>query len=268
MNKITWIAGMPRSGTNWIGQIFASHPGVRYKLCPLFSYDFKNSLDDHSSSDEWVRLLQATYDTRSDYLDQEYLRRETLVPQFPLRESHPEMLAIKSTRFHHLLPRLLEHVPAAHVVGIIRDPRAAIHSWLSNPLEFPAKASPENEWRTGHCRKTGIGEYWGFDDWKKVCTLYIELAERHPDRVHLIRYEDWVIDPLPRVRETFAAVGLELHPQTETFLRESRSIHRDHPRAVFKHPGVVSRWAGELDPSISAEIESDLRGTRLASFLS
>lgn len=267
MNRVTWIAGMPRSGTNWIGQIYASHPDVRYKLCPLFSYDFKNALDENSTAGEWNQLLQATYDTRSEYLDQDYLRRETLVPSFPLRNAQPGMLAIKSTRFHHLLPKLLEHVAQAHVLAIVRDPRAAIHSWLSNPLEFPAGADPATEWRSGACRKTDAGEYWGFDDWKRVTTLYLELARKLPGRFHLARYEEWVDSPLQHATAAFAATGLDLHPQTEEFLRHSRATHHSHPRAVFKHPEVAKRWIRELAPDIAAEIEADLHGTELETFL-
>ncbi|MCV2216442.1 sulfotransferase family protein [Thauera sp. Sel9] len=267
MNKIIWIAGMPRSGTNWIGQIFASHPSVRYKLCPLFSYDFKDALDEHSNAAEWTTLLQATYDTRSEYLDQEYLRRDTLVPCFAEREAAPPVLAIKSTRYHHLLPRLLELVPHAQVVGIVRDPRAAIHSWLSNPLEFPADADPATEWRSGRCRKTAIGEYWGFDDWKTVATLYLDLARRHPGRFHLVQYEQWVQAPLACVSRSFDALELDLHPQTEAFLRESQSRHTEHPRAVFKHPSVASRWTETLAPAIAQTIAAELEGTPLAGFL-
>lgn len=268
MNKVIWIAGMPRSGTNWIGQIFASHPSVRYKLCPLFSYDFKNALNEHSNAAEWAALLQGTYDTRSEYLDQEYLRRDTLVPRFAEREDAPPVLAIKSTRYHHLLPRLLELVPGAQVVGIVRDPRAAIHSWLTNPLEFPADADPAVEWRSGRCRKTAVGEYWGFDDWKQVTTLYLDLARCYPERFHLVHYERWVENPLDKVGRTFAALGLDLHPQTANFLHESQSDHKDHPRAVFKHPSVASRWMKTLDPAIGEAIVAELEGTPLAAFLS
>lgn len=267
MNKVIWIAGMPRSGTNWIGQIFASHPSVRYKLCPLFSYDFKHALNEHSSADDWTALLKATYDTRSEYLDQEYLRRETLVPNFTQHEAKPPVLAIKSTRYHHLLPHLLELVPYAQVLGIVRDPRAAIHSWLTNPLEFPPEAIPAAEWRTGRCRKTAIGEYWGFEDWKHVTTLYLDLARRHPGRFHLAHYEQWVENPLTNAARIFSNLGLALHSQTETFLHASHSDHNDHPRAVFKHPNVASRWKKELDPTIGKIITDELEGTPLASFL-
>lgn len=268
MKNIVWIAGMPRSGTNWIGQIFASHPSVRYKLCPLFSYEFKNALDEHSSAAAWSALLQATYDTRSDYLDQDYLRRDALIPDFPEREDAPPLLAIKSTRYHHLLPCLLDLVSNAQVIGIVRDPRATIHSWLANPLEFPANADPNAEWRSGNCRKTAVGEYWGFDDWKAVTSLYLDLARRYPKRFHLARYEQWVQTPAAYTARMLEALGLTLHPQTETFLQASRVEHSSHPRAVFKHPSVTTRWAGKLDPTISAAIVAELEGTPLASFLS
>ncbi|AMO35708.1 sulfotransferase [Thauera humireducens] len=268
MQKIVWIAGMPRSGTNWIGQIFASHPSVRYKLCPLFSYEFKNALNEHSTADEWSALLQDTYDTRSEYLDQDYLRRDALVPHFPERDATPSILAIKSTRYHHLLPHLLDLVPNAHVIGIVRDPRAAIHSWLSNPLEFPAGADPSTEWRSGRCRKTAPGEYWGFEDWKAVALLYLNLAQRYPNRFHLAHYEKWVCTPIACTTSVLDTLGLTLHSQTETFLRESQVEHKDHPRAVFKHPSVTSRWTASLDPAISTAIVAELEGTPLASFLS
>lgn len=268
MKTVVWIAGMPRSGTNWIGQIFASHPTVRYKLCPLFSYDFKDALDEHSTAAEWSALLQATYDTTSEYLDQDYLRRDALVPRFSKREETPSILAIKSTRYHHLLPHLLERVPYAQIVGIVRDPRAAIHSWLTNPLEFPPDADPAHEWRSGRCRKTAVGEYWGFDDWKYVAGLYLGLAHRFPGRFHLVRYENWVKAPLACVPPLFAALGLTFHPQTERFLSASRQDHNDHPRAVFKHPSVASRWINALDPAIDSAIVAELEGTPLASFLS
>lgn len=268
MNRVIWVAGMPRSGTNWIGQIFASNPDVRFKLCPLFSYDFKNALDERSDADAWHRLLEATYSTHSDYLDQEYLRKEALVPNFAQRNPQPSTLTIKSTRFHHLLPRLLELVPTANVVGIVRDPRAAIHSWLTNPLEFPSGADPRTEWKSGHCRKTAPGEYWGFDDWRNVANLFLDLQSTYADRFHLLEYERCVEDPTACIKGLFPALGLDVHAQTETFLVQSRTEHKDHPRAVFKHPGVSTRWKSELDPDISAEIVGALRGTRLASFLS
>ncbi len=149
--NVVWITGMPRSGTNWLSQIFASHPDVRLKLCPLFSYEFKNALDEKSSALMWRTLLKNVYHTESEYLDQEYLRREGHVPTFEQKNERPSMLVIKSTRFHNLTPGLLKKCPEIKWVGIVRNPCASIYSWISNPLEFPNSADPYTDWRTD-CR--------------------------------------------------------------------------------------------------------------------
>ena len=106
--KIGWISGMPRSGTTWLSQILASSPDVRLKFCPLFSYEFKNALNENSSAEDWKNLFADVYRTKSDYLDQEYLRKEGLVPSFQDKRESPGHLIIKSTRFHNLIPHILK----------------------------------------------------------------------------------------------------------------------------------------------------------------
>lgn len=80
--NIVWLAEMLCSGRNWLPQIFASHPDVRLKFFPLYSYEFKNALDENSSAKEWREILKQVYYKKSDYLDQEYLRRDGCVPTF------------------------------------------------------------------------------------------------------------------------------------------------------------------------------------------
>lgn len=266
-NNVIWITGMPRSGTNWFAQIFASHPEVRLKLCPLFSYEFKNALDEHSGAAEWRALLRQVYDTSSHYMDQESPRRDGLVPTFSERAALPSTLAIKSNRFHHLTEGLLAKCPEIRFVGIIRNPCATIHSWLDNPHEFPAGADPMREWRSGACRKQGSGEFWGFDDWKWVSSLFLRLAENHPDRFFLARHETFVVDPENQTRQLFAKLGLDFPTQTQQFLRASHERHEQHARAVFKNPSTLHRWQRDLPRHIVAEIEHELAGTPLARFL-
>lgn len=265
--SVIWLTGMPRSGTNWFGQILASHPEVRLKLCPLFAYEFKNALNERSTAEEWRVLLRQVYVTRGEYLDQEYLRREGLVPDFKERSENPGVLAIKSTRQHHLTEGLIEKCPEIKWIGLIRNPAAAIHSWLTNPYEFPKGANPATEWRTGQCRKNGVGEFWGFDDWKRVSALFIELEKRHPDRFRVGRYESFVQSAEASTRALFDWLGLDHAGQTLDFVRASQKTHAGHPRAVFKSPANAERWRAQLEPAIVAAIESELAGTPLARFL-
>lgn len=237
------------------------------KFCPLFSYEFKNLLDENSPAEQWRDLFRKVYLTRSDYLDQEYLRRNGNVPVFPERSTDPLVLAIKSNRFHHLTPGLIEKCPEIRWIALVRNPCAAIHSWLTNPLEFPAGADPALEWRTGSCRKQQPGEFWGFEDWKTVTSMFLDLEQRFPDRLRIFRYEAFVRGAEVQTRRMFSWLGLELPEQTREFLHLSQTAHVDHRRAVFKDPATTERWRRDLDPVIRTAIERELAGGDLSAFM-
>ncbi|MEZ6014265.1 MAG: sulfotransferase [Planctomycetota bacterium] len=272
--SVLWLTGMPRSGTNWVSQILASSPAVRMKFCPLFSYEFKNRLDARSSAAEWAQLLAEVYETRSDYLDQEYLRKDGLVPSFVERLAAPPVLGIKSTRFHDLAEGLLEKVPKLRFIALVRNPAAVVHSWLTNPHEFPRDADPRAEWRSGACRNRGadgrraVGEFWGFEDWKETTRRYLRLEREAPMRVRVLHYEALVDQPEPVTRDLFAWAGLPFTGQTAAFLAASTKGSDSHKRSVFKSSDVADRWVHEIDPFILRAIEEDLDGDPLCRFLS
>lgn len=265
--KLGWISGMPRSGTTWLSQIFASCVDVRMKFCPLFSYEFKNLLDENSSSIQWEKLFSDVYQTKSEYLDQEYLRKKGLVPVFKEKNDYPGHLFIKSTRFHNLVPYILKLNSEIRFIHIVRNPCACIYSWLSNPFEFPKNADPINEWRTGQCRKNGPGEFWGFNDWMLVNRQALKLSKKYPNRYKIIRYEDLVHDPIRLTKRLFQFFELPYSKQTRNFLKLSHSRHDKHRRSVFKDPKTTGRWQELLDPTIAEACVNDVIGTDLEKFL-
>lgn len=264
---VIWLSGMPRSGSTWLSQIFASSPEVCLKFCPLFSYEFKNKLDETATGNEWQQLFHDTYHQPSEYLDQEYLRKKGLVPTFELRDTDPRNLVIKSTRFHNLIPSILSLHSSIQFVHLVRDPRASIHSWLTNPYEFPKGADPISEWRTGACRKTGPGEYWGFEDWKFVNSQALELQAQYPNRFRIVQYEDLTADLKLGVQRVFDFCGLPYHHQTETFLTASRSTHFENKRSVFKKPMSQQGWTGKLDHGVAEACLREIQNTQLERFL-
>jgi hypothetical protein len=265
--NVTWISGMPRSGTTWLSQIFASSPEVRLKFCPLFSYEFKNALDEKSSGDEWKQLFWDVYNTKSEFLDQDYLRKKGLVPTFEDKLDKPNHLVIKSTRFHNLLPRILERTDNVRFIHIVRHPCDCINSWLRNPHEFPNGADPLAEWRTGNCRKTGPGEFWGFDDWKVVNWQALNLRKRYPGRFMILRYEDIVGDTTSQIKQLFEELGLTYGEQTDRFIRLASSKHDDNKRSVFKKASIQSKWLSELPQSIINSCIDEVKGTELEQFI-
>lgn len=266
-NNLIIVIGMPRSGTSWLGQIIDSSPQVRFRLSPLFSYAFKNAVDEHSSKEEYKRVFQGAYQTRDAFMCRTKERENGTYPVFEWKEDDPEFLAIKMTRFHNLLPRMLELFENLKTVSLVRHPCGAIHSWLTTPEEFPQGADPMQEWRTGRCRKTGPEEFWGFEDWKTVTRLHMDLEQKFPDRFIILQYETLVDHPIRETRKLFTFLGLKYAEQTESFLKSSHQRHERGPYAVFKNPSVKDRWKKELSPVIRGTIIDEVEGTDLGRFL-
>ena len=268
--QVVSIHGVPRSGTSWLGQVFASHPDVAYRLQPLFAYRFKDRLHADSSPDEVIQFLQELYAVRDDpfILDEE---RKAALADFWARAQkspHPSFLVMKMVRYHHLIPLFLESAPGIRIIGIVRHPCAVINSWLQAPKEFRPGWDPLEEWRDAPKKNAGrIEEYNGFEKWKEVATMFLDLERTHPRQFRLVRYEDIIARPEAQIAALFDFVGLTLPPQTREFIRLSRSGHDPDPYAVLKRPDRAARWRQELDPRIARAILDDVQGTPLERFL-
>lgn len=266
--KIIYILGMPRSGTSWLSQIFDSSPETQLRLAPLFSYAFKNRVSEYSSQAEWAAFFHDVYLSDDAFISQENQRRLGQYPTFPIKALNPPFMVIKDTRNHKLTPIVLEKFSDVTVVAIIRNPCGVINSWLKSSREFPGFADPMQEWKTGNCRKTSHGEYWGFDDWIEVTKLYMRLAKEHPNRVLITRYEDMIDSPHIETQRLFEFAGIACTEQTEDFLKQCHSRHDNDDYSVFKDRGVKNSWRTELDSTIIAAIHAELAGTELDVFLS
>ncbi len=258
---------MPRSGTNWLCQIFDSNERVIFKMAPLFSYSFKNAVNNNSTQQEWSDLFEGVYNSMDEFINQVKKRTSGDFPVFHGKVKPPEFLVIKDTRNHHLTGKILDFFPSIKIIHIVRNPCGAIYSWLSAANEFPSTADPMKEWRTGACRKTDESEFWGFDDWKLLTLQYTELEKTHPNQVKVISYENLVTDALTTTSRIFEFAGLKMSEQTEKFLIESQSRHSDIYNAVFKDKSVKDKWRSHLKAEVIEEIYKDLKGTILEKYL-
>jgi len=258
---------MPRSGTSWLGQIIDSSPQVRYRLSPLFSYKYKNMVDELSSKSEYEKMFQGAYEAEDTFMNRSEEREMGYYPKFDQKDSDPVFLAIKMTRFHNLIDRMVKLFDNIKFVSIVRHPCGAIHSWLTTPSEFPHNANPMNEWRFGNCRKTGPEEFWGFEDWKKVTHLHMKLEREIPDRFKILQYEYLVLNPYHQIRNIFDFIGLSYTAQTQQFIKMSQHRHDENPYSVFKDPSVKDRWVDELDIMIKTTIIQETENTDLKRFL-
>lgn len=199
------------------------------------------------------------------------IRKETgEYPVFKEKRSQPSFLVIKDTRYHNLTTHILELLPEVKIVFLIRNPCAAIYSWLNAPREFPPTDDPLQYWRNGLNRKTGPEEFWGFDDWVKLAEMYTSLQKRYPNRIFLQRFEDLVRESMKETKVLFQFTGLGKVPnQVDEFLSKSHSVHSQNEYSVYKdREKVMQKWKMNLPGVIQKEIEEHLVGTKLAKYLS
>ena len=267
IKRVIAIFGMPRSGTSFLGQIIDSCPNVAYRLEPIFSYKLKNIVDENSTKEQYQDFfLQAFESDDDEFMNQVEKRQKGYYPTF--NKDKIDILAFKTTRFHQILPTLLEHFnqDELKVISLVRHPAGAICSWINHPNEFPEGCDYKQEWRSGQCRKTAKEEFWGFEDWKKVMGQHIDLESQYKN-FRIFQYEDVVRNIEQETREMFDFAELPFTEQTRKFLLDSQNKNIDDPYAVYKNKNVVSKWKNNLDVSIQNEIINDIEGTPLERFL-
>lgn len=265
INKIVWVGGVARSGTSWLGQIFNSSPDIKYRFQPLFSYEFKNWVNEDSTKEEFEYFLQELFKTKTDFLIQKDKINSRKYPIFK-KNSKRSCLVFKENRYQTVIEPMMRKIGELFLVGIIRNPCAVLNSWMKNEKEFPKGSKPLKEWRFGNCKNKGNEDYFGYYKWKEVANLYLDLKNKWPKRVYLVRYEDLVDSPLNIVKDIFEFLDLSFRDQSINFIKKSTSIKQEDYYSVYKDSSVKDKWRKDLNKFIISEIEKDLKNTRLEQF--
>lgn len=264
--QVIYIAGVARSGTSWLGQIFNSAPEVNFKFQPLFAYEFKNRVNEDSSAMDFINLFNDMTNENSIFLNQQDKLSTKEYPTF-VKEKNYSHLVFKENRYQNIIEPMMRKNKSLKLIGIIRNPNACLNSWMKLPKEFPEGSDPLKEWRYGDCKNNGHEDFFGYYKWKEVSNLYLDLKDKWPDRVYIISYEELVRNPIDKTKEIFSFCNIKYTVQTKQFLEDCTTKHMDSPYAVFKNNSVANKWKKEFDPYITNEIKCDLAGTRLEQFL-
>ncbi len=261
------IQSVPRSGSSWLGQIFKSAPQVAFRYQPLFSYAFKGRLDPASSRPESLRFFQDLLHTGDPFVLQKDSGIHPDYPQFA-EHSHVSHLVMKEVRYHHILPNLMAKLPELKVIGLVRHPCAVIDSWIHAPREFKPEWNVATQWRSGALKNQSRPEdFYGFDKWKEVAQLFLDLAEEHPGQMLLVRYADLNSDAIGITKDIFEKCGLPFGPATGEFIHASQSKDVDDTYSVYRKTRPDNGWKNRLAPEITREILQDLVGSPLEYFL-
>ncbi len=134
----------------------------------------------------------------------------------------------------------------AAYVFILRDPRDIWRSHIENDFGRTAEAVA--------------------DTWTGYLRAFERFAERHPERTHLVRYEDLVASPTERLDELCAAIGLPGASSMDRFDRSKASVlaaatpTRRTCRRTSSPPASAGSARSSARPDLEAIESTCLRG--------
>ena len=265
--NIIGIQGVPRSGTSWLAQIFNSHPDVNFKFQPLFSYAFKDYLNEHSSAAEVKRFFKEIAASDDYFLN---LRDPVIhqnYPDFDKNDTY-STLVFKQIRYHYLIENMLGKNPVVKFVFTIRNPLAVMNSWIHTAMEFKPDWSLDEEWRNAEKKNQNrIEEYFGYNKWKEAVNIFLDLNIKYPKRTKIVIYNDLLLNTELTVNELFTFSGLSFDDQTRKFIKESKKRNDADPNSVYKKKTNDDAWKRNIPEHIIEAVYEDLANDRLRVYL-
>jgi hypothetical protein len=267
MQKVA-IHSVPRSGSTWLGNIFSSHPNVKFSYQPLFSYAFKGYLTSRSSKIQINNFFEKIVYSDDHFINQNEDKSKGIVPIFQNKNTCTHSV-YKEVRYHYILDNMLKRCEDVKVIFLIRNPLSVLKSWFDAPREFRSERGWvfEDEWFFAQKKNLSKAEeYNGYAKWKEVAQLFLKLNKVYPNQTCLISYSELLNEPTQTTKQLFDFVGLELTQQTLDFLKLSTTTHNDDAYSVFKKKNSDTNW-NTLPKHIIDYITEDLKNTELEIYL-
>ena len=234
--KVIGIQGVPRSGTSWLAQIFNSHPDVKLKFQPLFSYALKNEIDDNASDQEINNFYNNMWNNNTDlFLN---FKDPIIHKNYPVfhKNTTQKYLVFKQVHHHYVINNLLKKDQKIKFILLIRNPLAVMSSWKNAPKEFRPEWNFSEEWQFAKLKNNNMREnYFGYKKWCDVASLFFQLKTEYPDRVYVLNYSDLLTNTIKEIENIFDFSGIgKPNSQTIEFINKSKSINHLDPNSVYK----------------------------------
>ena len=263
MGNIVWLASYPKSGTTWLRAFL--HNFLRPTDRP---YDI-NRLTDFSES-ECDAQLYRHYDSRpaSTYSIADVQRLRPKVHR-DLTKAFPDLVFVKT----HNAVLMVEGMPlltpqfTAGSIYIVRDPRAVA---LSYSHHFGRPVDEVIDFMANDGAATGNDDRHVFERLGSWSTHVQSWTQQPNPRLHVMRYEDMLADPVASFGRVIRFLGRE--PPAERLdqairfsafevlqeqERQTGFVERPATATEFFRAGKADAWRTILTPAQIGRIEHD-----------
>lgn len=236
-DRILFLVGARRSGTNWLERILTTHPEI--VAMPSETYLFAkgikplNELVQHAHPGS--RMMASTYMERATYRQAVRELMDTVFGESLDRLGPEARYLLERTPWHSMhLDLIADFYPDAHVIHIVRDGRAVARSLVALPRGPASIGEAAEEWRSSLVPRRRGKDLFG-------------------ERFAEVKYEVLLDDPLAGARSLFGWLGLEF---TST---QAEAVTTEAGFEFNVDPGLggvrLDKWRDELSDDAIAEVE-------------
>jgi hypothetical protein len=260
--QIFFVGGSPKSGTTWLQLLLDAHPSVSCsgeghfpdQLCRVL----KQALDQHDQAiatnnkqvfneiQEYQRL------TQDDVL---YIYASCIAVFLVKQSRHKRARAIGDKTPHNVrfFPGLATLFPTAKFIQLVRDGRdCTVSGWFHNQRN-PKWAVLNGGSIEAYARKIA-------DAWVSDLVKAQEFADRNPESIRQIRYEDLVANTEGTLADLFQFLGVEASEALLAGCRTQASFAKftdgrspgEENRSSFFRKGVVGDWRNHFSAEANA----------------
>jgi hypothetical protein len=213
-DRMIFLVGARRSGTNWVQRIIGAHPEVA--LVPSETYLFSRGI--RPLRERFHHGVRGSPGTAFVYMEPQEMTRalRSLCDGIfsPFLEAVPGATRLAERTPEHVtcLELIGEIYPDAWILNIVRDGRDVARSLMAQPWKNAPHTIEEAalEWRSS--------------------VEAAEGASTHLARFRTVRYEEVLAEPQPHIEDLFAWFGLSATPQVvEEALREAKVAFNQDP---------------------------------------
>jgi hypothetical protein len=227
-DRVIFVVGARRSGTNWLERILTAHPEVAAVQTEtyLFSHGVQPLAERFQHANPSTPTVGQIFMPRDSFLDatRDFVDRALLATLDG--EAREARYLVERTPWHAShLPLIGGVYPDAHVVNIVRDGRAVARSLVAMP------------WGPESIEEAAV-------EWRKSVEDARSGSASLPGRYRDVIYEQMLAEPRRRTAELFEWLGLDL---ADTTWERVRAVAGAEFNVDPGSPGInADKWRDEL----------------------